>query len=111
MIAEPPPGEAYREIIREQTTEIERLLLKHEKEKHLLLTVLDKQTTEIERLKAEVQMMTEQAIRFRDMAQHNEFLREQYRALIIDLAEALGPNVWMTQDMHSLLKRAREATK
>jgi hypothetical protein len=32
--------------------EIERLLTKNEKEKNLLLTVLDKQTTEIERLKA-----------------------------------------------------------
>ena len=31
--------------------EIERLLTKNEKEKNLLLTVLDKQTTEIERLK------------------------------------------------------------
>jgi len=36
----------------EKDAEVERLLTKHEKEKHFLLTVLDKQTTEIERLKA-----------------------------------------------------------
>lgn len=38
----------------EHQLEIERLLTKHEMEKNLLLTVLNKQTSEIERLKIQV---------------------------------------------------------
>jgi chromosome segregation ATPase len=94
--------------------EIERLLTKNEKEKNLLLTVLDKQTTEIERLKAEYLKLDE---RLEQALRKNE----NQATLITELADAI--NKWRVEpdqlsimrrlyspEIVSLLQRAREST-
>jgi hypothetical protein len=79
--------------------EIERMLTKNEKEKNLLLTVLDKQTTEIEQLKAILD---------------NEHAEMRIKnVLITELADAMEsiPATAHWDWSVKLIQRAREAGK
>ena len=84
--------------------EIERLLTKNEKEKNLLLTVLDKQTTEIERLKAEYLKLDE---RLEQALRKNE----NQATLITELADAFERYKLLWDGDAELIQRAREATR
>jgi hypothetical protein len=88
----------------EKDAEIERLLTKNEKEKNLLLTVLDKQTTEIERLKAEYLKLDE---RLEQALRKNE----NQATLITELADAFERYKLLWDGDAELIQRAREATR
>jgi hypothetical protein len=69
--------EAYNEVCQENRRlklKHEAMLTKHAKEQNVVLKTLESALAEIERLKAEIEMMTEQAIKFRDMAQSHATL-------------------------------------
>ena len=91
-----------QKAISDKNREIERLLTKHEKEKNLLLTVLDKQTTEIDRLKGE-SAIKESTIR--DLCA----IARDKNLIITELADAL--DIWSQHQAASLIQRAREAAR
>ena len=100
-------GQWILDYIDVQTSEIDRLLTEHEKEKNLLLTVLYKQTTEIDQLKGRLkEASAKQAFKEWD---RNQKLISEFTAAVLNLTRDSSEDTYKLYE--HLIKQGEEVSR